>query len=158
MDSDCLVKLTKAEAKEVVIEHMEVYIPPLVKRETVDEAKERGYQDAFIIEENLAHNGLHIGKHKGKAGFGVPVAKGESEVVSLYLDGGYDAIASDDRRFLKKLEALGIPYLTPTACIIYLFKAGKIDKRKALNILDGLRPFVSDEEYMISRFYLERES
>lgn len=158
MDSDCLVKLTKAEAKEAVIEHMEVYIPPLVKKETVDEAKERGYQDAFIIEENLANKGLRIGKHKGKAGFAVPVAKGELEVVSLYLDGGYDAIASDDRRFLKKLDALGIPYLTPTACIIYLFKAGEIDKRKALNILDGLRPFVSYEEYMISRFYLERES
>lgn len=158
MDSDCLVKLTKAEAKEVVIEHMEVHIPPLVKRETVDEAKERGYQDAFIIEENLARNGLHIGKHKRKASFAVPVAKGESEVVSLYLDGGYDAIASDDRRFLKKLEVLGIPYLTPSACIIYLFKARKIDRHKALNILEGIRPFVSDEEYMISRFYLERES
>ena len=53
MDSDCLVKLTKAGAKEAVMREMEVYIPHLVKKETVDEAKKRGYQDASIIEKRV---------------------------------------------------------------------------------------------------------
>lgn len=39
---------------------MEVHIPPLVKKETVDEAKGRGYQDAFMIEENIDKKTLHV--------------------------------------------------------------------------------------------------
>lgn len=53
MDADCLVKLTKAGAKEAIVSAMEVHIPLLVKKETVDEAKKHGYQDAFIVEDNL---------------------------------------------------------------------------------------------------------
>jgi len=64
MDSDCLVKLTKAGAKEAIVSAMEVHIPPLVKKETVDEAKERGYQDAFINEENIDKKVLQVVKHQ----------------------------------------------------------------------------------------------
>lgn len=155
MDSDCLVKLTKAGAKEAVIQAMEVHIPYLVKKETVDEAKKQGYQDAFIIEENIDKKGLRLVKH-GETGFlAVPATKGEREVVSLYLTGGYDAIASDDKRFLKKLEAASIPYMTPTACIVYIYKSGKIAKTKVLDILEDMKPFISGEEYLITKFYLE---
>lgn len=155
MDSDCLVKLTKAGAKETVIQAMEVHIPHLVKKETVDDAKNRGYRDAFVIEENIDKEGLHVVKHRGKASYQELLAKGENEALSLYLTGGYDAIASDDRRFLKKLEAAGIPFLTPTACIIYLYKAEKMGKKATLDIIDDIKPFISSDEYLIAKFYLE---
>lgn len=158
MDSDCLVKLTKSGAKEAIISAMEVHIPPLVKKETVDEAKERGYQDAFTIEENINKKALYVVKHQRKKPPAISAAKDEAEVVSLYLEGNYDAIASDDQQFLKKLEATNIPYLTPTACLVYLYRNGSVEKSAAVEMLESLRPFISREEYALAKVYMEEKS
>lgn len=53
MDADCLVKLVKAGAKEAVVSSMTVHIASLVKKETVDDARDKGYQDAGLIQENI---------------------------------------------------------------------------------------------------------
>ena len=155
MDSDCLVKLTKAGAKEIVAVAMEIHIPYLVKKETVDDVKDRSYPDALVIEENIKRKVLHLRRYKGKSSAAISMTKGEEEVVSLYLGGGYEAVASDDRRFLKKLQVAGIPYLTSSACVLYLFINERIKKTAVIEILKGLSPFISKEEYDISKFYLE---
>lgn len=155
MDSDCLVKLTKAGAKEAIVSAMEVHIPPLVKRETVDEAKLRGHQDAFAIDENISKKALLVVKHLPGKSLVVSPVKGEADVTSLYMEGGYDAIASDDRKFLKRLEAAHIPYLTPTACLIYVYRIRKIDRSAALVLLAALKPFISQDEYAVAELYLE---
>jgi hypothetical protein len=158
MDSDCLVKLSKAGAKEAIVSAMEVSIPPLVKKESVDEAKANGYRDAFIIEENIDKKLLHLVKPLGKKLPVVSVEKGEEEVVSLFLRGNYDAIASDDKRFLKKLDAASIPYLTPAACLIYLYKSNKIKKSELDDMLQALKPFISPDEYAVVKLYLEEQA
>ena len=84
--------------------------------------------------------------------------KGESEVLSLYLTGRYDAIASDDMRFLKKLVAARIPYVTPVACVIFLHKSGALEKSRVLELLEVVKPWISNEEYEIARYSLEVES
>ena len=117
MDSDCLAKLTKAGATEAILLGIGVFIPTLVKKETVDEAKEKGHQDGLMIEENLRKKTLHLAEAKRKKRSLLTGAKGEEEVVAVYLSGNYDAVASDDRRFLKRLESANIPFLTPTACL-----------------------------------------
>ncbi len=155
MDADCLVKLTKSGAKEAIVSAMEVHIPLLVKKETVDEAKKYGYQDAFTIEDNIDRKKLHVVKPQSSKLSFLYAAKGESETVSLYLHGNYDAIASDDQRFLKRLEASGIPYLTPAACIIYLHKSKRVERTAAVEMLESLQPFISREEYAIAKLYLE---
>jgi hypothetical protein len=155
MDSDCLVKLTKCGAKETVTEAMEVIIPPLVVKETVKEGKRFGYQDAIIIEENIRRATLTVIKVGRRASVKIPAEKGELDVISLYLTGNYDAVASDDRRFLKKLDSVDIPYLTPATCILYLFRIGKIDKSKTEELLDRLSPYINSEEYQIALFSLE---
>jgi hypothetical protein len=84
-----------------------------------------------------------------------PSTKGEEEVIALYRGGGYDAVASDDKRFLKKLEAAGIPYMTASACVVFLYKRGRAPRADALAMLVRLRAFISAEEYEISRFAVE---
>ena len=158
MDSDCLVKLTKSGAKEAILSAMEVHIPPLVKKETVDEGKERGYQDAFIIEENIDKKVLQVVKHDLKKSPAISATKGEAEVISLYLGGNYDAIAGDDQRFLKRLEAANIPYLTATACLIYLYKNKKVERSAAVEMLESLKPFISRDEYAVAKLYMEEKS
>ena len=157
MDSDCLVKLAQSGAKEAVIVAMEVHIPFLVKKETVDEGRRRGYQDALIIEENINKKALHMAKHRSGKPPAISSAKGETDVVSLYMEGDYDAVASDDQRFLKRLEAAGIPYLTPASCVVYVHKSKKIDKAGALGMLEPLKPFISREEYAVAKLYLEEK-
>ena len=158
MDSDCLVKLSKAGAKEAIVSAMEVSMPPLVKKETVDEAKANGYRDAFMIEENIAKELLHVVRLQGKQSSVVSVVKGEEKVVSLFSQGNYDAIASDDKRFLKKLDAANIPYLTPAACLIYLYKSKKIKKTEVTGMLEALKPFISRDEHAVAKLYLEDQS
>jgi len=46
---------------------------------------------------------------------------GEAAVFRLYKSGGFDAVSSDDSKFLEILDALDIPYLTPSALIVHLF-------------------------------------
>jgi rRNA-processing protein FCF1 len=157
MDSDCLVKLTKAGAKEAILSGIEVFIPALVKKETVDEAKDKGHQDSLMIEENLRKKMLHVVDAKRKKQSLMAATKGEEEVVSVYLSGTYDAVASDDRRFLKRLGSANIPYLTPTACLVYLYKEERIEQFRALQMLESLKPFVSSQEYAVARIYMERK-
>lgn len=158
MDSDCLVKLTKAGAKEMVASAIVVHIPPLVKKETVDEAIRLGHQDAVIIGENIKKKALHVVEPGMKRNPVLSSAKGEADVVSLYLDGGYDAIASDDQKFLKKLAMANIPYLTPAACLIFLYKDDKIGRPQALEMVESLKAFISQDEYAVARLYLEGKS
>jgi len=158
MDSDCLVKLAKAGAKEAILSSIEVSIPALVKKETVDEAKDKGHQDGLIIEENLRKKSLRVVDAKRKKQSLLAATKGEEEVVSVYLSGIYDAVASDDRRFLKRLESANIPYLTPTACLVYLCEEGRIEKFEALQMLEALKPYISSQEYAVARVYMERKS
>lgn len=160
MDSDCLVKLTKAGAKEALVAAMEVHIPPLVKKETVDYAKACGYHDAFAIEENIKRESLHVvgPRSRRSPAPALPGGRGEADVVALYLDGSYDAIASDDQRFLKWLEAADIPYLTPAACLMYAYRDNKVGRPKALEMLESLRPFISRAEYAVTKLYLEDKS
>jgi len=122
----------------------------LVKKETVDQAKERDYPDSIVIEENINRKILHVCSHKSSGSERVPVSKGEREALLMYQGGGYDAIASDDQRFIKKLDAASIPFLTPAACILYLLNTGKIEKPQALTMLASLEPFVSQDEFNLT--------
>ena len=75
---------------------------------------------------------------------------GEADVLKCFKIGKYDAISSDDSKFLNILESLNINYLTPTALIVYLFKKKKVTKCKALSSLERLKVFVSPEEFYLA--------
>lgn len=156
MDSDCLVKLTKAGAKEAVLSALEVSIPPAVRKEVVDEGKTGGYPDALVVEENIARGRLKtVGLSAPRTKDGPLLIGGEKEVLDLFLKGRFDAVASDDSRFLKKLESLNIPYLTAAACVAYLSASGSVGGEKARDILEKLKKHISEDEYSVVRLFLE---
>lgn len=66
------------------------------------------------------------------------------------------AVASDDQRFLKKLEAADIPYLTPSACITFLYKNSAVVKTEALDMIERLKLFISRDR--ISRGHMPMPS
>lgn len=68
----------------------------------------------------------------------------------MYKSGEVDAISSDDGKFLEILDALDIPYLTPSALIIHLFKRQVLSKIEAETYINKLKEMISDEEYYLA--------
>lgn len=139
MDSDCLIKLTKSRLKESVCQNFTVFIPQDIKKEVIDNAK--GHPDATVIKDNVEKNLLAVIKSSSFS------KKGEDSVFTLFRRGTYDAICSDDKRFIKRLRFLDIPYITPSVFIALLVKEDKLTLDEAREKLELLSPLVSDDEY-----------
>lgn len=155
MDSNTLIKLTRAGAKEAIASVVEVVVPPEVKKEAVNEGKEGGFPDAFEIERNLKRGLVKVVKAPKtketeaivkKLGFG----GGEAGVFRLFKAGECRGVVSDDQKFLDLIGALNIPFITPSALTIHAWKKGKITKKACLELLEKLKPMISEEEYQLA--------
>ncbi len=146
MDSDCLIKLVKSSLKEIVCQSFVVVIPPVVKKEVVNDSRDQ--PDAMIVKENLEKELLTVSAPSGGA------SKGEEVVFAVFQSGGYDAICSDDKRFIKRLRLFEVPYLTPGVLVLLLLKERKISSKRALEKLESLTPVISDDEYLTVKNFL----
>ncbi len=147
MDTDCLIKLTKSMLKELVCGNFSVIIPQIVKEEVVDNAE--GHPDAAIIKRNIETGLLAINKMQSSA------QKGEEAVFAIFHQEKFDAVCSDDKRFIKRLRLFDIPYITPSVFIAILLKKGKLTIKEAHKKLDSLSPFISEDEYNAVKLVLE---
>jgi rRNA-processing protein FCF1 len=114
MDADCLIKLTKAGLKEAVCTYLSVVIPQVVKHEVIDLGK--NHPDSKVIKDNLTKGLLSM------SGLKTQDSKGEESVLAVFQNGGFDAVCSDDKRFIRRLRAIDVPYVTPAVCIVLLPK------------------------------------
>ena len=78
------------------------------------------------------------------------IGYGEADVFRLFKSGYFDIISSDDRRFLKIMDALDVPYFTPTALIIYLFNKKVLNSEEAKIYINNLKEMISEEEYYLA--------
>lgn len=147
MDADCLIKLTKGQAKELACRAFTVVVPERVRREVVEDGA--GHPDAAVVARNIAEGLLTV------APGGSVRQKGEEAALALFGQGGFDGICSDDRRFVARLRMQGIPYLTPAVLILLLVKTGRLSGREGAARLAAIAPFVSSEEYAVARLRLE---
>jgi rRNA-processing protein FCF1 len=146
MDADCLIKLTKAGLKERVCEAWRVSIPQTVRRETVDQAPE--LPDAVRINENIAAGRLSVSEGKKETG------KVEEAVLRLFKAGNFDAVATDDTRFIRTLRGLGVAYAVPAVIIVRLREEGSLSTAEAVRALKALRPHISHEEHAAAQLML----
>ena len=139
MDADCLIKLTKAGLKDLVCRAFTVVIPATVKMEVVVNAKK--YPDGQVIRKNIEEKALAVDNKPSSS------SKGEEAVFELFIRGAFDAVCSDDKRFIKRLRLFDIPYLTPAVLIAVLLREGRLTINEAEGKLEILKPFISDDEY-----------
>lgn len=147
MDADCIIKLAKSNLKELVCKNFTVIIPEVVKEEVIDKAQ--GQPDAVVIKGNIEKNLLTISKVPSS------VHRGEDAVFRVFQRGRFDAICSDDKRFIKRLRLFDIPYITPSVFIVLLLKGGKLTVKEASKKLESVSPFVSDDEYNAIKLILD---
>jgi len=153
MDADCLIKLTKAGLKEFICNHKKIIIPGIVKREVVDAGKSKGHPDAELIEKNIDHGLVIVAKEKA-----FNHVKGDRALVAMFERRRYTAVATDDAKLIRVLRATGIPFVLPALLIYSIYKSGLVDQASALNWLDRLSPFISEEEYSVTKLLLEERS
>lgn len=147
MDADCLIKLTKAKLKEKVCSSFAVIIPQRVKEEVVDQGK--SHPDSVMVRENLDKGRLTISRAGGVE------QKGEEAVLAVFRQGGFEAVCSDDKKFIKKLRLFDVPYLTPAVFIPVMMKKGMLEGKEAHERLKALSPFISEDEYSIVKLKLD---
>lgn len=164
MDADCLIKLTKAGIKEAVCVHLSVVIPQLVRHEVIDMGG--NHPDSKVIKNNLDKGLLslsesNIDTHTATSSTdsigskGAIDSKGEDAVLATFLNGGFAAICSDDKRFIRRLRALDVPYITPAVCIVILLKQERITLPDAREKLGLLASFISSDEYHTVKWVLD---
>lgn len=146
MDADCLIKLTKAGLKERVCAVWSITIPELVRRETVERAPL--LPDAVRIRENVAKRRISVRDVAGAQ------ADGEDEALHLFREGGFDVIASDDARFIRRLRGLGVPFAVPAVIAVLLCRDGALTTDPAREALEALRPHVSADQYAAGQLLL----
>ena len=146
MDADCLIKLTKADLKERVCAVWRITIPELVRRETVERAPH--LPDAVRIRENVDKRRISVREAAGSQ------AQGEDAALFLYQEGGFDVIASDDARFIRRLRGLGVPFAVPAVIAVLLCRDGELTVAQAREALEALRPHVSADQYAAAQLML----
>ncbi|OGK44698.1 hypothetical protein A3B40_04895 [Candidatus Roizmanbacteria bacterium RIFCSPLOWO2_01_FULL_37_16] len=151
MDADCLIKITKAGLKEDVCSAFDITIPHLVKEEIVDRGKVKKLPDALVIERNIREKLIQVDKKREQS-----IDVGEKEAMALFQNGGYDAIGSDDKRFVKQLRLFNIPYVTPAVFITIMLKQGDIKAAYAEERLLALSEFISESEYFAVKLFMEQ--
>ena len=161
MDADCLIKLTKGGAKGEVSPCVDIAIPELVEIEAVEQGKEGGYPDSIEIERNIRTGKIRVERtseteevsHIAET---LRLRGGEVKVYSMFHGGGFQAIASDDQKFMRKMEEIGVPCITPTALIIHTWRRSMMEGERASELIESMRPYVSEEEYILSKLEIEK--
>ncbi len=156
MDSDALIKLTKAALKEDVVGAMEVVIPPEVEKECVAQGKAGHHPDAIILSQNILAGRIHVTEPNPPPGLqrtleDLNVQGGEAEVLRLQTTIDADLIVSDDAKFLRLIDGLGLTYATPAALVVALVFQGDLSRQDALRKLEDLAPLISAEEHAGAR-------
>lgn len=155
-----MVKLTKAGAKEHVAKAFTIILAPQVRQECIDQGKAAGEADAIRIEENLRRGLVSAGRARRSTKTEALIrtlrlSGGESDVLRLFQAGDADLVVSDDRRFLRVVEGLDIPFTTPSALLVALVLRGSATRKEGLALLEKLAAFISDEEYLEARRAME---
>ncbi len=155
MDTDALIKITKSSLKELFTSNISIHIPIAVKKESVDEGKVRQFPDAILVERNIQKGRINVVKTKKKRSVediitNLQLEGGEADSLRLFHQGRYDSIVSDDQKFLEFVDSTGIPFFTPAALIVYLYRMHKVSLAEARKYVDKIKPMISDEEYSVT--------
>jgi len=153
MDADCLIKLTKSGLKEPICRFEKVTIPQAVKREVVDAGKIKGYPDADVVDRNIQNGLLTVARESP-----LKHSTGDQALIAAFKQGRYAVIATDDAKLIRVLRSTGIPFMVPALLIHALHEKGEIDRETALDWLNKLSAFISDEEYSVTKLLLEERA
>ncbi len=150
MDADCLIKLTKAGLKELIVKNYEVLIPSVVELEVVQAGLAKGLADARVVQENITQGLVSVFKN---AGF--KDKDGDMALTESFTESKCQAVATDDRKLVRILKSQSIPFVLPAVMLYNLCKSGRIKIDEGKKYLKKLKPFISPDELNAVKILLE---
>ena len=152
LDSDALIKLTKAGCLGKILGTIDCFISNEVYEETVINGMKRFYEDAFQIDGLVREGKLKIEETRNNEMAqnilkGSKLGKGENSTLHLFFNMNASAIISDDRAFLNILHQNNIPFIIPTDLIVRLYELKIITMEEFMKALDMIKPYVSKHNY-----------
>ena len=157
LDTDSLIKLTKADILKEVCKYFNCVITEEVYNEVITKGKEHLYQDAFEIENLFKNKLINLKKCKkeSKIEFRDNLGEGEKSIFIFNQNSKNSIIVSDDNTFINFLKEENIDFIIPADFIILLKKLNKINFKKALNYLENLKPYIKQKVYLSIKDELE---
>lgn len=152
MDADCLIKITKAGLKEALCQKDEVVIPFIVKLEVVDAGKTKGCADADSVEKNIQSGLISLIESSPRN------REGDQALIDAFKRERYDWVATDDTKLIRILRASAIPFILPALMIYSLYERRQIDQVMAVDWLERLSAFISEEEYSMAVLLIKEKS
>ncbi|KAF5410789.1 MAG: hypothetical protein C5S47_05850 [Candidatus Methanogasteraceae archaeon] len=152
LDSDALIKLTKASCLGKILGAIDCFISGAVYEETVINGMKRFHEDAFRIDELVKEGKLKIEETRNNEVAqdilkGSALGKGEKSALHLFFNKNALAIVSDDNAFLNILRQNNIPFIIPTDLIVRLYELKIITMEEFMKALDMIKPYVSKHNY-----------
>lgn len=156
MDTDALIKLTKAGLMNKIGKEFACFITKEVYEEAVVEGKKLLYADADHIEKFIEQK-LIVVRDKGSAIFSSSkmLGKGEASIAVLYQKNKNSVIVTDDNAFINILKERNIDAITPASLIILLKELKKINKSQSLQYIENLRQHINPKVYKAVKKKLE---
>lgn len=150
LDSDALIKISKAEFLEKATQNFSVSITKEVYDEVITEGKKRFYQDAYSVEKFVNDKKIEVLKKsykrkKLKQSFGA----GETSIFQAYRKNSL--IITDDLSFTSYIKKEGMTSISSAHLLVILFKKNKISKGEAYYSLEKLKPYIRREIFEIVR-------
>lgn len=160
LDSDALIKLTKAGCLGKILSTIDCFISREVYEETVISGMKRCYEDAFLIDGLVRGGKLTIEETRNNEMAqnilkGSKLGKGENSTLHLFFNKNASAIISDDRAFLSILYQNNIPFIIPTDLIVRLYELKIVTIEESVRALEMIKPYVSRHNYDKAKNYLE---
>ena len=148
-----MIELGKAGVLALLLDEHEVLVPGSVYEEAVTRGKRELYEDAFGLEATLGGGGAEIFEPEAiSAEKEVPsLGPGELDALRAYREEGAGAVLSDDRVFLRFLQTVFVPYLTPASVVVGFVGSERLDVGEGLAALDRLGPYIRVEAYRRAR-------
>lgn len=142
LDSSSMILLAKVGLLEKFVSEREAVIPSYVYNESVSRGKEKGREDAYIIEAFVKSGKIKVSEpHKStctEVGNLFNLHGGERDVLALAKDMNIKCIVCDDKKAINASKVLGLKFITALNIIFVMCINGEIPKEEAEKQIDTL--------------------
>lgn len=145
IDSSSMILLAKIGLIEKFLSEREAVIPSSVYNESVSRGKDKGREDAYIIEALVKSGKIEIKEpHKStciEVGTLFNLHGGERDVLALAKDMNIKCIICDDKKAINASKVLGLKFITALNIIVAMCSKDEISKEEAEKQIDMLDEF-----------------
>ena len=161
-DSMVLINLAKITLLESSCDHFKkVLIPRAVFEETVIVGKNKGMEDALVIEAIIKKKKIEVKNLRNKRLIRIVnqfnIYGGEAEALALYLQEKADLLISDDYNLRKKKESVNAKIIGSLAVVLKLRKEKKINKEKFFIAINKMRDIGWFSSSILDKVLIEGE-